>query len=299
MTSEPASLTSQMQEPDPGAPQEAKKIPLKQKGLDIASQMRSVKQAGPDLARIASQSSTSVEQTLNVISAIEKTLHQKRRQIEEIKSRQEALAREFLQLGQSLESATRDLAQEFAGIIGDLETDVPVAKAPVAKASVGTTPAMSETSAQAALGAVSAASETTAKAPAKTAAAASGTVTNVTAKTAPAASESTAKAPANTAPAASGTDANATAGTAPAASETGAKAEADSVSSTSETGTEKPADRTPETGGALDLDMETSDLPPVPEFLGDRENPSDQKEQSTSRDPGSGARAWWKHGKKG
>jgi hypothetical protein len=99
MTSEPASVTSQLQEVDLDEPRKVAKIPLKNKGLDIASQMRAVKQAKPDLASAVGNYSTSVDQTLGVIEAIEATLQQKRRQIEEIQTRQEALALEAVFLG--------------------------------------------------------------------------------------------------------------------------------------------------------------------------------------------------------
>ncbi len=189
MTNEPASVISHLQEPDLGEPLEAAKIPLRTKGLDIARQMQSVEQAGPDLASAVGSYSTSVDQTLGVIEAIEATLQQKRRQIEEIQARQEILALEYRQLGRSLDTATKDLAQQFADIITDLETDKAIAK--------------------------------------------------------------------------------------------------------------PPADSTPETDEASGLDLETSDLPPVPEFLGGRQDSSDQMDDDTSRVTGSGPRGWWKPAKKG
>jgi primosomal replication protein N len=118
------SVAGQVQVPDRDEPLEAAKIPLKHKGLDIASQMRSVKQAKPDLASAVGNYSVSIEQTLSVIEAIEATLQHKRRQIEEIQTRQEALALEYRKLGRSLESETKDMAQQFAGFISDLETDI-------------------------------------------------------------------------------------------------------------------------------------------------------------------------------
>jgi chromosome segregation ATPase len=178
MTSKPAA--SHVQALDRDEPLEAAKIPLKNKGLDIASQMRSVKQAEPDLASAVGNYSASIEQTLSVIEAIEETLRHKRRQIEEIQTRQEALALEYRRLGGSLVSVSKDLAQQFAGIISDLETDIP-----------STDP------------------------------------------------------PADNAPE---SDANA----------------------------EPLVDSTHETGEASDLDLETSDLPPVPEFLGERQKQSEQ-----------------------
>ncbi len=234
MISKPASVTNHLQEPDRDEPLEAAKIPLKNKGLDIASQMRSVKQARPDLARMAGQFSTSVEQTLNVISAIEATLQHKRRQFEEIQARQEMLALEYRQLGGSLDTATKDLAQQFADTITDLETVEPVAKSP--------------------------------------------------SDAAPETDKPVAKPPAD--------EARET-------SEIGTETPADKAPETSEIGTEPPADSTPETGAASGLDLEASDLPPVPEFLGDRKNHPDHTGDGTPRDTGSGTRAWWKHGKKG
>ncbi len=176
MTSEPASVTSHLQEVDLDEPRKVAKIPLKNKGLDIASQMQSVEQAGPDLASAVGNYSTSVDQTLGVIEAIEATLQQKRRQIEEIQTRQEALALEYRKLGRSLESETKDMAQQFAGFISDLETDIPIAEPP-----------------------------------------------------------------------------------------------ADKAPETSEASAEPLVDSTPETGEALDLGLETLDLPPVPKFLSDRQ----------------------------
>jgi archaellum component FlaC len=121
MTSKPAA--SYVEAPDGDEQLEAAKIPLKKKGLDIASQMQSVKQAEPDLSSVVGNS---VEQTLSVIEAIEHTLQHKRKQIDEIQTRHEALAREYRRLGGSLASVNKDLAQQFSGIISDLETDIPI-----------------------------------------------------------------------------------------------------------------------------------------------------------------------------
>ncbi len=219
MTSEPASVTSHQQEVDLDEPRKVAKIPLKNKGLDIASQMQSVKQAGPDLASAVGSYSTSVDQTLGVIEAIEATLQQKRRQIEEIQARQEMLALEYRQLGRSLDTATKDLAQQFADIITDLETDKAIAKPPADKA--------------------------------------------------------------------------------PETNETRAEPPAESAPEMSDAIAEARADSTPETDEASGLDLETSDLPPVPEFLGGRQDSSDQMDDDTSRVTGSGPRGWWKPAKKG
>lgn len=229
MTSEPAGVTSHMREPDRDESQESAKIPLKYKGLDIASQMRSVKQAEPDLARAVGHYSASVEQTLSAIGAIEKTLQNKRRQIDEIQARQQALAREYRDLGRSLEMATKDLAQQFAAIIRDLESDLPVAEPPAEEAAATGAPEMG----------------------------------------------------------------------APATGATGAEPPANKALETSEPGHEPPADGPPETAKAPALDLDTADLPPVPEFLGDRQKPLNQKDDGDPEGTGSGARGWWKHGRKG
>ena len=240
MTSEPASVISHLQEPDPGEPLEAAKIPLRTKGLDIARQMQSVEQAGPDLASAVGSYSTSVDQTLGVIEAIEATLQQKRRQIEEIQARQEILALEYRQLGRSLDTATKDLAEQFFDIIANLESDMAIAKPPAGQARE----------------------------------------TSVTSET----SDAGAEPPADEAPE---------------TNETKAEPPADSASETSDAIADAPADSAPETDEASGLDLETSDLPPVPEFLGGRQDSSDQMDDDTSRVTGSGPRGWWKPAKKG
>jgi len=240
MTSEPASVISHLQEPDPGEPLEAAKIPLRTKGLDIASQMQSVEQAGPDLASAVGSYSTSVDQTLGVIEAIEATLQQKRRQIEEIQARQEILALEYRQLGRSLDTATKDLAEQFFDIITNLESDMAIAKPPAGQTRE----------------------------------------TSVTSET----SDAGAEPPADEAPE---------------TNETKAEPPADSASETSDAIADMLADSAPETDEASGLDLETSDLPPVPEFLGGRQDSSDQMDDDTSRVTGSGPRGWWKPAKKG
>ena len=240
MTSEPASVISHLQEPDLGEPLEAAKIPLRTKGLDIASQMQSVEQAGPDLASAVGSYSTSVDQTLGVIEAIEATLQQKRRQIEEIQARQEILALEYRQLGRSLDTATKDLAEQFFDIIANLESDMAIAKPQAGQARE----------------------------------------TSVTSET----SDAGAEPPADEAPE---------------TNETKAEPPADSASETSDAIADMLADSAPETDEASGLDLETSDLPPVPEFLGGRQDSSDQMDDDTSRVTGSGPRGWWKPAKKG
>lgn len=227
MTSESASITSRMHEPDRDEPQEAAKIPLKYKGLDIANQMRSVKEAEPDLARAVGNYSASVEQTLGVIQAIEETLQHKRRQIDEIQARQAVLAREYKALGETLELATKDLAQQFTGIIRGLEVDLPIATS-LAEGPAGI-------------------------------------------------GETVAGLPPEGVPETSGA----------AAKEPPAKSASDQVS-----------DSALEIDESSGLDLDTSDLPPVPGFLGDRPNLLDQKDDKAFEDAGSGSRGWWRQGKK-
>lgn len=233
MTSEPGSVTSKAPDPNQDDPLQSAKIPLKQKGLDIASQMRSVAQAEPDLARAIGDYSSSVEQTLGVIEAIETTLQHKRRQIDVIQARQKVLAREYKELGKTLELATKDLARQFAGIIRDLEANLPIVK-----------PAPKE-----------------------------GSETRETAAQRPAdgAAETTASA---------------------------VETEAAKASEASDAADTPPADAkaAPEEDSGLDLD--TADLPPVPEFLGDRQDPPNAKDDKASEDSGLGMRGWWKQGKK-
>jgi hypothetical protein len=130
MTSEPASLSNQGRDADRDDPLDAAKVPLKQTSLDIASQMRSVKEAEPDLARAVGDYSTSVKQTLGVIEAIEETLQHKRKQIDVIQARQAALAREYRELGKTLELATKDLARQFTGIIHSPQSSRPPKRSP-------------------------------------------------------------------------------------------------------------------------------------------------------------------------
>lgn len=262
MMSKPASVTSHPQEAVRDEPPEAAKIPLKGKGLNIASQMEFVKQAEPDLAGAVGDYSASVAQTLGVIEAIEATLQQKREQIEEIQARQELLAREYRQLGETLDTATQDLAEEFFEIIADLEANRPIAVPPAE-----TAPQTEEIPTGPPAVKASATSEVFAEPPREaapeTVSDANGARTVLQAETAP-----------ETAP--------------EAVSET-------ALELTSETAPEMA----PETDEALDLDQALSDLPPVPEFLGERQDTSDQNGDGVSRDAGASSRPWWKHGKKG
>ncbi len=219
MTSEPASVTSHLREPDRDQPLEAARIPLKHKGLDIASQMSSVKAAESDLARAVGTYSASVEHTLSVIEAIEQTVQRKRRQIDEIRARQDVLAREYRELGKSLDSAAKDLAQQFAGIIRDLEKDLPLAGPPADEA--------------------------------------------------------------------------------PESGANGAECPADKAQATSDTAAKPPAEDPPESAKASALDLDAADLPPVPEFLGDRHKPSNQTDGGEAGAGDSGPRGWWRQAKKG
>ncbi len=91
--------------------------------------------AEEDLARAADNYSTRIEQTLGMIETIEKNLREKRKRIEEIQTRHEDLALQYGQLGKSLDSATADLTQQFAGVISDLGNDGAISKLPAGDAS--------------------------------------------------------------------------------------------------------------------------------------------------------------------
>ena len=91
--------------------------------------------AEEDLARAADNYSTRIEQTLGMIETIEKNLREKRKRIEEIQTRHEDLALQYRQLGKSLDSATADLTQQFAGVISDLGNDGAISKLPAGDAS--------------------------------------------------------------------------------------------------------------------------------------------------------------------
>jgi hypothetical protein len=91
--------------------------------------------AEEDLARAADNYSTCIEQTLGMIETIEKNLREKRKRIEEIQTRHEDLALQYRQLGKSLDSATADLTQQFAGVISDLGNDGAISKLPAGDAS--------------------------------------------------------------------------------------------------------------------------------------------------------------------
>ena len=252
MMSKPASVTGHPQESLRDEPPEAAKIPLKGKGLDIASQMQSVTQAGPGLTGALGDYAASVAQTLGVIDAIETALQQKRQQIEEIQARQEILAREYRQLGITLDAATKDLAEQFIDIIADLETGQSIAPADSGP--------IEET---------------------RAATAANGTGPASPGPRAPEPRPSGMEAPAEKAPDADHLGAEPT------------------VEEPAETGNDLSAEKAPEADPALDLDLGISDLPPVPEFLGGSQETGDKTDDSATRDPESGSRPWWKHGKKG
>ena len=102
---------------------------------DIASLVNATHTAEEGLARAADNYSTRIEQTLGIIEAIEKNLREKRKRIEEIQTRHEDLAFQYRQLGKSLDSATADLTQQFAGVISDLGNDGAISKLPAGDAS--------------------------------------------------------------------------------------------------------------------------------------------------------------------
>lgn len=80
-----------------------------------------------------------------------------------------------------------------------------------------------------------------------------------------------------------------------ATAETPAEAQADKVAGASEKIASALAETAAQSEAASGLDLETSDLPPVPEFLGDRNDAGDKRE-AEPRDSGSSSRGWWKKG---
>ena len=99
---------------------------MKPEGIDIASHMESGKQPEPDLSLVAAKLATSIEGILSAITSVEGALQEKRRQIEAIKNRQEDLAREYCQLGTSLDAASCDLAHQFNRVASHLDGNVVV-----------------------------------------------------------------------------------------------------------------------------------------------------------------------------
>lgn len=261
MMSKPASVTSYAQGSPRDEPSEAAKIPLRGKGLDIASQMQSVKCAEPDLMGAVGDYSVSVAQTLDVIEAIEATLQQKRGQIQEIQARQEILAREYRQLGRTLDAAARDLAEQFIDIIADLES--------------GQFAAAEEF----ALTQNSVAAETT-----------NGSGLGSPGTRPPEANQSAASVSGVEAPA------EIASGAREAEFERSAEKTAEA---TAETGAERSPEKAQDGDRALDLDLELSELPPVPEFLGGSQEAADKSNDGAGRASEAGSRPWWKHAKKG
>jgi exonuclease VII large subunit len=98
------------------------------KMTDIASIVNATHAAEENFARAADNYSTRIEQTLRMIKAVEKNLREKRKRVEEIQTRHEDLALQYRQLGTSLDSATADLTQQFAGVISDLGNDGAISK---------------------------------------------------------------------------------------------------------------------------------------------------------------------------
>ena len=80
------------------------------------------------LAGAADHYSARIKQILGMIETVENSLREKRKRIEEMQVRHEDLALEYTQLGQSLDSASTDLARQFGDMIGDLGSDAAIAK---------------------------------------------------------------------------------------------------------------------------------------------------------------------------
>ncbi len=95
---------------------------------DIASFVKVTNTGAEELTRAADNYSTRIEQTLGMIEAIEKNLREKRKRIEEIQARHEDLELQYRQLGKSLDSATAELTQHFAGVISNLGNDGAISK---------------------------------------------------------------------------------------------------------------------------------------------------------------------------
>ena len=305
MTSESASAISHDPEPRQTVPAEAAQTATKGKGLDIASQLETVKQAEPDLTSGApldltggmGETSASVRRTLDVIDAIESALRDKREEIERIQARQQALAQEFRQLGQSLETATKDLADQFMDIIADLETaeapmDTPAdpPAAPPADPQVNT---QAQSQAQS-LAQSQDQSQDQAQSPAQS-----------DAPSDPSSAGSRALTPA--------VDPEAAAQAKAEPEMTELKLETEDLGSQAAAQPERfeqspePADTSersrmskPDSEGEeiSDLDLEISNMPPVPEFLGRGDVASDKKDEDDDRDSGSISRPWWKQGRK-
>ncbi len=82
----------------------------------------------PGLFRAADNNSARIKQILGMIETVENSLREKRKRIEKIQVRHEDLGLKYRQLGQSLDSATTDLARQFGDVTGDLGCDVTISK---------------------------------------------------------------------------------------------------------------------------------------------------------------------------
>ena len=106
-------------------------IPKTQEKTEITSEpagvsrpVESPEQSDQDLARVAEIYSANIEQSLGVINTLEEMLQAKRSRMEELRTDHEELALKYKLLGKSLASANRDLAQQFASVIGNLRSDL-------------------------------------------------------------------------------------------------------------------------------------------------------------------------------
>ena len=103
-----------------------------------ACQKRESNQDEQDFSRVADNYSASIKQSLSVVRVLENMLQEKRERIEEIQTRHEDLAREYRQLGRTLDSLTLDLAQLCSSVIDDLRSDDEIAKPDANNASAPT-----------------------------------------------------------------------------------------------------------------------------------------------------------------
>ena len=106
-------------------------IPKTQEKAEITSEparvsrpVESPEQSEQDLARVAEIYPANIEQSLGVINTLEEMLQAKRSRMEELRTDHEELALKYKLLGKSLASANRDLAQQFASVIGNLRSDL-------------------------------------------------------------------------------------------------------------------------------------------------------------------------------
>ena len=68
---------------------------------------------------VVGESSTTAELSLEMVETLQETLKQRRRQLEDIVTRQKSLVQEYEQLS----ATATDMAQQFSGIMRDLEPD--------------------------------------------------------------------------------------------------------------------------------------------------------------------------------